>query len=250
MHHIRKTGGNVRNRGVTLIEVVISIIVMALGMLGLLAILPAAAQYTRESAEETQAAIIADSVKHSLTEAIKRAQYNASTETWTTSFAHDLKFADSIGSDEFSLPKLTDNADAAHTASKWRHHPSPAKKPGHWSKKDGNLFDPGADYGYSLESDAWLKATTSDIRSKNDPTEPTKYYSFSFDIRKVNTRCTGAALSQDEAKALDKIVKDYEVRINVMRVSSAGGSSGGETITTSAPAFEVISSFTFKVSVP
>ena len=53
-------------RGMTLIEILIALIVMVLGVLGILALFPPALQMGSESMEETNAAILAESVAHAL----------------------------------------------------------------------------------------------------------------------------------------------------------------------------------------
>lgn len=231
-------------KGVTLIEVIIAIIVMSLGLLGLLALLPVAIQYIWESSEETQAAIIADSVKHALTEAVKIAQWDATQQNWKVTLTHDLEYGGNKGTYTFYLPRLTDSGpdQIVNYAGQWKHHPGNANP-----VKSGSLFDPGNDTVFPLEKDGWLKATCGQIRSKNDPTEPTKYYAFSFDIRKVNTALTAPLPPLDQ---LDKKVKDYEVRVNILRILAGSTSGGTEPVIGTTGSYEIISSFGFKVAVP
>ncbi|HLY74252.1 MAG TPA: prepilin-type N-terminal cleavage/methylation domain-containing protein, partial [Planctomycetota bacterium] len=58
-----------RERGMTLIEILIALIVMVLGVLGILALFPPSLEMAKESMEETNAAILAESVADSLMEA-------------------------------------------------------------------------------------------------------------------------------------------------------------------------------------
>lgn len=231
-------------KGVTLIEVIIAIIVMSLGLLGLLALLPAAIQYNRESAEETQASIIADSVKHAVTEAVKIAEWDAGQANWKVTLTHDLEQGGNKGTYIFYLPKLTDTGpdQIVNYAGQWKHHPGNANP-----MKAGSVFDPGNDVVFPLEKDGWLKATCGQIRSQNDPTEPTKYYAFSYDIRKVNTALTAPLPPLDQ---LDKKVKEYEVRVNILRILAGQTSGGTEPVIGSQGSYEIISSYSFKVAVP
>ena len=80
-----------RQQGLTLIEILLALIVMVIGIVGILALFPAAMESAKESMEETQAAILAESVAHSLQEAVRFAQWDTGTGQWTVIFTHDLK---------------------------------------------------------------------------------------------------------------------------------------------------------------
>ena len=67
-----------RHRGMTLIEILIALIVMVLGVLGILALFPPSLEMAKESMEETNAAMLSESVAHSLMEAFSAASAKSS----------------------------------------------------------------------------------------------------------------------------------------------------------------------------
>ena len=80
-----------REGGLTLIEILLALLVMVLGLLGILAVFPPTLQSSRESVEETTAAILAESIGHSFKNAVMFGKYDVATSKWTCVMAHDLK---------------------------------------------------------------------------------------------------------------------------------------------------------------
>src|SRR3990167_5035570 len=103
-------------RGLTLIEILLALIIMVLGILGILALFPPALESAKESMEETTAAILGESVAQSLSMATRFAQYDSATGTYTVVFTHDLKNGVEFVKYAFpgGLPLIADG---------WRHHP-------------------------------------------------------------------------------------------------------------------------------
>src|SRR6185436_17231789 len=81
------------SRGMTLIEILIALIVMVLGVLGILALFPPALQSGTESMEATNAAILAESVAHSLATAFTTVEEDkgATKLTIRAVMTHDCK---------------------------------------------------------------------------------------------------------------------------------------------------------------
>src|SRR3954462_4849365 len=117
-------------RGMTLIEILIALLVMVLGVLGIMALFPPALQSASESMEETNAAIIAESVAHSLAESFSSAEEDkqATKLQLRCTMSHDMKAGDKTrGRYTFILPPLPANP---LTNPEWFHYPSSATPPG------------------------------------------------------------------------------------------------------------------------
>ena len=179
-------------RGMTLIEILIALIVMVLGVLGILALFPPSLEMAKESMEETNAAMLAESVAHSLTESFCAAEEDKQSPKLLLrcTMSHDMKAGDlTRGRYTFNLPPLpidpTTNPD-------WYHFPSTAKPPGQGSPAAG---DPGSklasmswdpendDRHFQLGGDQWTVDAVNSVHEVNDPTDPLTQFAFSFDIR-------------------------------------------------------------------
>jgi type II secretory pathway pseudopilin PulG len=238
-----------RNRaaeqGMTLIEILIALIVMVLGVLGILALFPPALQMGSESMEETNAAILGESVAHALVGAFQTVEEDrtAATLKLKATISHDLKAGSANGRYTFVLPNLPANP---LTNPDWSHYPSMASPPGQGgspasgdpgAKMTGGSWDPeNDDRHFQLGGDQLVINTVKSVHDMNDPTDPLTQFGFSFDVRKVDDmwyqrKNPGAVdpylkrpLMPDEYEAM---VKLYEVRIHIMRISAQGTAGGG-----------------------
>ncbi len=221
-----------REGGLTLIEILLSLLVMVLGVLGILALFPQALQSSRESVEETYGAVLAESVAHSVKTAIQFGKYDPATSNWTCVMAHDLKSATTNNFVRFTfiLPKLSQN---------WKHFPSGS---------GGATADPGGavnvnpedDPHFDLGGDQWIYAVVDNVWKVNDPTDPYTQFAFSFDLRKINTMdyllrpvpqinpATGAVYTEADLEPMTKL---YELRVNVFRSATQLGPGGGAATT-------------------
>lgn len=234
-------------RGMTLIEILIALIVMVLGVLGILALFPPALQSGTESMEETNAAILAESVAHGLTQGFLSAEEDKTSPTilkMKVTLAHDLDAKNCKGRYTFILPPLPTNPT---TNEEWWHYPSTSDPPGQsggtpagdpGSKMTGAGWEPEADdRHFQLGGDQWLKNAVDDVHKINDPTDPLTQFGFSFDIRKVDDmwyqRRTPAAVDPFRNTVLkiddyEAMLKLYEVRIHILRMSAQGGAGGSQ----------------------
>lgn len=251
-----------RRRGMTLIEILIALIIMVLGVLGILALFPPALQMGSESMEETNAAILAESVAHALAAAFQAVEEDKASPTLKlrATLIHDLKAGAATGRYTFVLPPLPQNPT---TNPEWWHFPSsksPAGQGGSPATGDSgakmlmNAWDPTTDdRHFQLGGDKMVTDSVDSVHAINDPTDPLTQFAFSFDIRKVDDmwyqRRNGAvdpyrnkALTAEEYESLEKL---YEVRIHVLRISHQGAAGGGE----GAVARRYITSFTKRLSV-
>jgi len=226
-------------RGMTLIEILIALIVMVLGVLGILALFPPSLEMAKESMEETNAAMLSESVAHSLTEAFCAAEEDKQSPKLLLrcTMSHDMKAGDKTrGRYTFNLPPLpldpTTNPD-------WYHYPSAVIPPGQGNPAAG---DPGSkmisgsydaeadDRHFQLGGDQWIVDAVQSVHEVNDPTDPLTQFAFSFDIRKVDDmwyqRGKGGVdpfrkvvLTPDDYEAMERL---YEVRIHILRIANPG----------------------------
>ncbi|HLY09103.1 MAG TPA: prepilin-type N-terminal cleavage/methylation domain-containing protein [Planctomycetota bacterium] len=225
--------------GMTLIEILIALIVMVLGVLGILALFPPSLEMAKESMEETQAALLGESVAHSMMESFTAAEEDKGSATLLLrcTMSHDMKAGDRTrGRYTFNLPPLpldpTTNPD-------WYHYPSASMPPGQGNPAAG---DPGAklsstswdpendDRHFQLGGDQWTVDAVESVHAQNDPTDPLTQFAFSFEIRKVDDmwyqRSKGSmdpyrkvVLKLADYEAMEKL---YEVRINILRIANPG----------------------------
>ncbi len=230
-------------RGVTLIEILLAIIVMVLGLVGILALFPGALQQAAESMEDTQSAILGESVAHALVSAMRNAEFDKATLTYRATLVHDLYSSDLAGTGngergrfEFVLPPGDKTGKAANP---WHHYPSSPKPPSN---------DPGASLDLSswnaeedprvfkLGGDGWMKATTDETK-KTDPTDAWTQFGFSFNVMKVPTldyltgkpkpTAPGEPVQTYQPDEVDKMQRLYEFKIVIFRIANTGGASVG-----------------------
>jgi prepilin-type N-terminal cleavage/methylation domain-containing protein len=226
-------------RGMTLIEILIALVVMVLGVLGILALFPPSLEMAKESMEETNAAMLAESVAHSLTEAFCAAEEDKQSTSLLLrcTMSHDMKAGDKTrGRYTFILPPLpvdpTTNPD-------WYHFPSLPMPPGQvgvgggdpGSKMVSMTWDPETDdRHFQLGGDQWIVDAVQSVHDVNDPTDPLTQFAFSFDIRKVDDmwyqRSKGGVdpfrkvvLRPDDYEAMERL---FEVRIHILRIANPG----------------------------
>jgi type II secretory pathway pseudopilin PulG len=259
------------DRGMTLIEILIALIVMVLGVLGIMALFPPALQSGTESMEETNASIVAESVAHALTAALQSAQQDAGSASVRLRciMVHDLKFGPAAtsgpGRYAFILPPLPGNPT---TDLNWYHYPSSANPGGqggnppvgdNGSKMTGNGFTPeDDDRHFQLGGDMLTINSVTSVHTMNDPTDPLTQFAFSFDIRKVDDmwyqrRNPGAidpykkmALKPEEYETMEKL---YEVRIHILRIVYQGQAGGGTVTGNGQVSRRYIATFTKRISV-
>jgi len=200
-------------RGLTLIEILLALIIMVLGIVGILALFPPALQSGKEAMETTQAAISAQSVANALANGVRFANYSAATGDWTVTLTHDLNNSGTTSIYTFNLPKLTDA---------WKHHPGNGTP----------STNPEVDPEFKLAGDGWILAAVQEVQVKSDPTEPMKQFAFSFACKKINTLAYLIGTPKPGGgnytlADLEGIVKLFEFRIHVFRLASNAAGGGG-----------------------
>ncbi len=247
-------------RGVTLVEILLALLVMVLGIIGILALFPLALQASKESVEETQAGITAESVAQALTNAVRFGTYDNAKGRYRIVLSHDLE---SPGGEKrqyaFWMPKFIG---AGGQAEDWFHYPGANPDP---PAADGlktymgtpigasTEYAPEALDAFSLAGDPWIKDSVTTVRNTNDPSDPYDQFAFSFSVMKINTMAYLLTMQKPgggnytEAD-LEGMCKLYEFRINCFRVlkSSSGGGTGTTTTTTEK---RLIAQTTFRVTV-
>jgi hypothetical protein len=216
-----------REGGLTLIEIMLSLLVMVLGLLGILAVFPVGLQSSSESVEETYGAVLSESVGHAFKTAVLFGQYDTITSEWTCVMAHDMKSMGTTVRFTFVLPKLADN---------WKHYPGG----GAIDKGKTPDPDPEKDSHFDLGGDQWTYAIVQNVKTVNDPTDPWNQFAFSFVVKKINTLkylieptpqpnpATGAAYTLSDLEPMTKL---YELRVRVFRVATQAAGGGGAAST-------------------
>jgi type II secretory pathway pseudopilin PulG len=210
-------------KGMTMVEILLALIVMVVGLAGILALFPVALQASKESFEDTHSAIMAESVANGLSNAVRFAQPD-STGSYDALLTHDLEYGSQKAIYKFKLPKLDED---------WIWYPGPT------TIAEGSLFDPesGSLDAYKFGGDNWVHSAVQTVHDTNDASDPYRQFGFAFRVRKVNTMehmigqpmPGGGAYTESD---LDPLVKFFEFEIFIFRmVTSAAG--GGGTSTTS-----------------
>jgi prepilin-type N-terminal cleavage/methylation domain-containing protein len=207
-----------RERGVTLIECLLALIVLAVGLVGILALFPVALENSKGSMELSHGAIIAESVKHALTVALKNAVYDAGTDRWEVSMAHDLKEGSNISRIDMKLPKTSEG---------WVRFPNPGG--GGLGKAIAEVAQafrkPQEDLAFTMYADPWIRKHVDRVHDQADASDPYSQFEFSFDVQKINTLDYLAAPPAD----IEKQTTLYEFRIHVFRARKQMAATG-ETI--------------------
>lgn len=162
-------------RGLTLIEILIAIIVLMIGVVGILALFPSAIKTTRYSVEDTVSATIAESVADALTIAMRSGTPENAKESKPAeaTLVHDGLPNSSY---TFALPLPQDPAPA-----QLRVFAHPAPDPRDVSSPRPSLSDV-----FKLGGTDFIKDVVDDIKKGPDPTETYNQYAFSFTISRVD----------------------------------------------------------------
>jgi hypothetical protein len=206
------------DRALTLVEILLSILVLMIGVLGILSLFPTAMQTGRETADERHAINLAESVKHAVSTGIRF----RITDPADPNFGKVLVLHDMDGGSGFpylyKLPQLQDG---------WRRHPpaGAADALGDGPPAPNSETSPQ----FFVSSDGWINATVDDVRA-NDPTDPYRRFAFNFDVFKPNSlahllgtpKPGGGVYALDD---LDAQLRLFEVRIHVHRIK--GGPLAG-----------------------
>lgn len=223
-----------RDRGLTLIEILLALIIMVLGIVGILALFPPALQSGKEAMECTQAGITGQSVANGLTTAVRFGTYTAATGDWTCTLTHDMQNGASTLY-TFNLPKLSDG---------WKHHPPGTAAPGANVELDPEL---------KLCGDGWLLATVADIQANSDPSDPLRQFAFSFDVKKINTLAYLIGTPKPGGGTytitdLEGLVKLFEFRIHVFRLANNAVGTGGTGTGSTTSTKKLVATITSRVS--
>ncbi len=234
-----------QERGLTLIEILLALIVMVLGIIGILALFPVAMDASKNAMETTQGAILSESVANSIATACRYAYVN----TAGTSPHHQLTVNhDSIASTggtvyyQFLLPNFADDSASTNSGTTWFHHPA-ASPPALGSPSTGK---PDQESEWRLAGDVWTKAQHDQIKGTGpttgtDGSEVLNQFAYSFDVRKVNTLeylmlpqpggqpPVYTSLAQLEPAGTTSLVRVWEVRIHAFRMAGTGASGTGTT---------------------
>jgi type II secretory pathway pseudopilin PulG len=234
-----------KNAGVTLIEILLATIVMAIGLVGILALFPPAIQSSKTSMEEAQAALVAESIKHALTAACKNSTWDATLSVYKISLTHDLNDGGANRNRiDLALPKLS-------VTNAWTRYPGALSPP-------PNDPEPDKDPAFRMYADPWIRASVEWVKGTGqfsraagdwgDESDAYEQFQFSIDVRKINTLSYLAPVPTD----IEKRTTLYEFRVHVFRGKKDTVYTGGEGTTIQLAGTEskdLISTMSFQVSV-
>lgn len=227
--------------GMTLIEILLALLVMVIGIVGILALFPPALQQSKESVEETQAAITAESIAHALTNAVRFAEWDAGNGTYKVTLHHDLQTPSGVSNLAtpahpqkfgFLLPKLSDG---------WIHYPGTV---GHGTNACSYPSD-DSNPAFRLAGDPWILSSWQTVRNVNDSSDPYGQFGFSLDVKKINTlqymvgnsNFTNPSTNQPYTQAeIDPLCKLYEFRVHTFRFRTQAAATSGTGTTTGGAA--------------
>jgi type II secretory pathway pseudopilin PulG len=216
--------------GMTLLEILLALVILALGVVGILAIFPAALQSSTESVEETMSAMVAESVSAGLVAAFRSGVANANSQIECT-LTHDLRSENEgiRGRYTFILPPIPPSP-VNPLDQYWHHYPGlpspPTMSPDPGVKLAAGGYAPDEDPRlFKLAGDGWSRETHKRIKDVNDESDPYDQFAFSFDIRKVHTmqhlvgRKKPDGIQTYSDKDFNEMCRLYEVRIHLFRTS-------------------------------
>jgi type II secretory pathway pseudopilin PulG len=223
--------------GLTLVEILLSMLVFIIGIVGILALFPTAMATSQRSIAEQRASILAESVKNSLSQAmrtIKDPQGNAAppfTPNYVI-FTHDFKRVDSAGTtidsqiygenNELPLPGYLGSG--YYTVEGVRRHPgnvAPATTPEVWNDPDV----------FIMMGDGWMQASHDAVVNSLAPDEDYHAWSYAFDVSKAETMPWITNLQQRDARVRlwEFTIYIFQRRPNVTASGSGTGSSSSTT---------------------
>jgi hypothetical protein len=186
--------------------------------------------------EETQAAILGESVSHAITSAMRNALVDPQSKDVTVYLAHDLEAGGHKGRFEFLLPRGEQPNAAGEYP--WFHFPSsatpPARDPGAKLVQTGWNAEED-DRHFKLGANGWTKATTDTVKRISDDTDALSQFQFSFNVSKVPSLSylRRPQVVQDpnappppKPEQIEGMEKLYEFKIFILRV--AEDPSGGK----------------------
>lgn len=200
--------------GLTLIEILLAMVVLVVGIVGILALFPAAIGSGKETVEQQTAAMMASSIQNSIMSAAKLAEVDDK-GNYTIRFSHDLSDGTNKLVYTFVLPKLP----AAGQVNDWQLHPGGTTVT---LNKEDDAKNLEAAAAFTLGSDPWVAKTVKDTRNF-DTSEPYDQYMFSLAVKKIDTLAYEATMPADEK---EKKTKLYECKIAIFRKGGPGAAGG------------------------
>jgi type II secretory pathway pseudopilin PulG len=263
-----------RESGFTIVEILIGLVVLSIGLLGILAVFPAAIKKTSEVVQQTTAAMIAESVRSSVELGLHKARVTDGTDLGFVYLGEGVKkLVEDAGK---TLPRdITDLDGTAHqvdkTAPYWVLLPRGEGKPGEskrflYPRSDPNIYDMSSRTPAPYNNPRVLKVfplgeEVLKIRqgkapdnSSRIPTtaerqdaekDPLPQYSYAFTLEE-------ARIDKDGDKALDSYPEDpslYKLTIYVYRNFPIDLiSAGNQDAAFASPNHQPVQTFTFLVA--
>lgn len=220
------------NKGLTLIEILIAIIVLMVGLVGVLALFPTGIKSTKETAEDSNTAVLADSVSQALQAAMRMPSVDTiqGIETTKVRMSHD------------GLPLYKDSAigggsqECVYTFRLPEYQNSPPPKPRIYAHPDsaepksvpsGNQFPTIGElltnethepkWAFRLGNSPSLSKTFREVIGGQDSTDPYNQYAYAFTIMRLDDLEPNAI--DPNTKINKRLAKSfYEFKIYIYRL--------------------------------
>lgn len=198
-------------KGLTLIEILMAIIVLSLGLVGILSLFPTGIYSTNESVEERMSAFVGSSVKEALSMAmgLSTPEDTINGKPAKVNFQHDGLEEGSPGY-EFTLP-LPEDPPPAETRYFCFTPESTLPEGTPLTPEEEKDFVP--DKVFSLATDTYIKSRYEDVTKGYDPTDPYQQWGYIFIVNRVDDNRPSSETGADfKPKAV------YDFKINIYRV--------------------------------
>ncbi|MCK5578814.1 MAG: prepilin-type N-terminal cleavage/methylation domain-containing protein [Planctomycetes bacterium] len=203
-------------KGLTLIEILIAMIILSVGLIMVLTIFPVGIRSTKESTEDTYAAYLADSIVQALTQAMRTAtpEDRTGNKAGQVTLIHDgLTGANDSYIFELPLP-----VDPPLAQPRYFLYPDPNN-----NIKGQQIIPPieSFDEIFHLANSPVVGGILKEVRAGPDPTDPYAQYGFAFVVRRVDDTRPATEI---DTKYTPKPF--FEFRIYIFRVPIQSGGSG------------------------
>lgn len=182
----------VNNKGLTLIEILIAIVVLMIGLVGILALFPTGLKSAKETEEDSHAAIMADSICQALQAAMRMPTVDPSTGDSLVKMSHDGLPRDESTTNEciyeICLPTFVESLAGFNDKPRLYAHPESndanATIAYRGTLLNDNLTEP--EFAFRLGNNLAIYEVYKDVISGPDSTDPYTQYAFAFTVMRVD----------------------------------------------------------------
>ncbi len=215
----------VNNKGLTLIEILIAIIVLMIGLVGILALFPTGLKSAKETEEDSNSAIMADSVCQSLQAAMRMPEVIdiGGTKANIVKMSHDGLPRDTGKTDEciynILLPTFVESLAGFNDKPRLFAHPTREENVDAEANYLGTLLDNNItepEFAFRLGNNLAIYEAYKDVISGPDSTDPYMQYGFAFTVMRVDDLDPDMTDPERRARPL------FEFKIYIYRLRPIG----------------------------